>query len=242
MTLAERQREIMAVLTAPRAPADSRLAIYHRSVRANQLAALAADFPVVRRLVGEAFFAGAAEAYAEAHPSRSGDLARLGLRMADFLAGYPPARALTYLPDVARLEWALCESARAQDAPACDFAALAAVPAQRHAAIRVRLHASVRLLESPHPVLAIWEANQGDRDGAIDPAAQSPDRVLVHRVAMQPAPRRLAPADFMLLGALLRGATLGELCDAMPAHAARLGAVLAEQGAAGVICGFELAA
>ena len=60
MSLERHQREFMDAVLAQAEPADSRLAIYHRSARANRAGALAAAYPVVKRLVGEAFFAEAA--------------------------------------------------------------------------------------------------------------------------------------------------------------------------------------
>jgi hypothetical protein len=236
--LAAFQRQFMDALYAPRPPDDARLAIYHAAVRANWARALGAAYPVTRRLVGDAFFAAAAEAYAPAHPSRSGDLAAFGDRFADFLGAYGPAAALTYLPDVAGLEWAVHESAAAADAPALDFSALQRVPAARHGALRLRLHPAVRLLESAHPVVAIWEANQPDRDGT--PARlEGGDRVLVARRGSQAAPRSLAPAEWNLLGALARGRTLDEACEALGEEAALLQRMLVAHAAEGVVCGFD---
>ena len=70
------------------APLDPRRAVYRRNVLANLHDALAAAYPVVRRLVGEAFFREAAERFARAHPSRSGDLHRFGEGFGQFLSRY----------------------------------------------------------------------------------------------------------------------------------------------------------
>ena len=58
-----------------------------------------------------------------AHPSRSGDLNDYGEDFADFLADYPHARELSYLPDVARLEWLVQIVYYAADAPTPDLSA-----------------------------------------------------------------------------------------------------------------------
>lgn len=235
--LAALQRGFMAALEAERPPADARLAIYHRTVRANRQGALAAAYPVIRRLVGDAFFGGVAEAYGRAFPSRSGDLHRYGDSLASFVCAYAPARALDYLPDVARLEWAIHESAFAADGATFDYAALAGVPPERYGAVRLRLQPAARLLESPHPVVAIWEANQPGRDGSPE-RAEGPDLVLVARQGFTPAPQRLAPAEWSLLRAVAGGASLDEACAAMGEEAALLGEIVARHAAAGVVCGF----
>src|SRR5262249_36772420 len=107
--LAGFQHEFLEAICSD-APLDDRLSVYRRNVLANQHDALAATYPVVRRLVGDAFFRESATRYALAHPSDSGDLHRFGAHLAAFLAAYAPARELSYLPDVARLEWAVARS------------------------------------------------------------------------------------------------------------------------------------
>lgn len=236
--LAAFQRQFIDMLFSDAPPGDARLAIYHGALRANWSRALAAAYPVVRRLVGDAFFDAAAAAYGVRHPSRSGDLGAFGDRLAAFLDAYGPAASLGCLADVARLEWAVHESAAAADAPPFDFAALERVPPDRQGAVRLRLHPSVRLLESAHPVVAIWEANQPGRDGT--PARlDGADRVLVARRAFDPVPRELAWAEWTLLDGLARGCTLDEACAALGGEAGRLQPMLVAYAAQGVVCGFD---
>jgi hypothetical protein len=196
---------------------------------------------VVRRLVGDAFFDTAAEAYALRHPSRSGDLNAFGERFAFFLEAYAPAAALDYLADVARLEWALHECGDAADAPPFDFATLGQVPLDRQGGVRLRLSPSLRLLKSAHPVVAIWEANQPMRDGT--PArVEGADRVLVARLGPYPMPRSLPATDWTLLNALAQGFTLETACAALGDQAPRLPELLAAYAAEGLVCGFDIAA
>ncbi len=104
-----------AFATPDPADAAERIAIYRHAWTANCRHALRASYPVVLRLVGEPFFDAAADAFARALPSRSGDLNAWGDAFGDFLAGYPHAAGLPYLADVARLEWAVDEAQRAAD-------------------------------------------------------------------------------------------------------------------------------
>jgi len=78
-----------------------RVQIYCNNARVSLTQALADVFPVIERLVGDAFFAQLARTFLRAHPSRSGNLHGLGREMALFLCGLPEARALPYLADVA---------------------------------------------------------------------------------------------------------------------------------------------
>ena len=179
-------------LRAGRIGSGERLAIYRRNLHANWRSALADTHPVVERLVGPAFFGEAARRYALAHPSASGDLHRFGAGFAAFLGAYEHAKDLPYLAFVPRpLE-------------ARDVAALSGVPADRHGDIRFALHPALRLVDSAYPVLAIWEANQPERDGTPD-RLEGADSVLVHRPALDVRLALPAAEDFALLRAFEAG-------------------------------------
>lgn len=220
------------------AAAAARFAIHSRNAFANWTGALADAYPVVARLVGRAFFEEAARRYAIDNPSTSGDLHLLGAMFPEFLSGYPPAKSLGYLPDVAHLEWALHESSRADDARPFDFLALGRLSAKAYGAIRFTLHPAVRLLRSDFPVVAIWEANQPGRDGTPDREGEG-DWVLVRRHGLEVSARRLDEPAWRFLAAISAGARLEEAASAFgEASRERLGGALQEFVADGVIAGF----
>lgn len=193
--------------------AAARVAVYRNNVLSNYRKALAATFPVVQALVGRAFFGAAVEAFVRAHPSTRGDINRYGGDLPRFLAGYPPARDLPYLPDVARLEWAIDQATIAADVPALDLDALAAVPQDKLQELRLRLHPSARLLRSPYPILSIWRANQpGHEDERVD-LGEGGDALLVARGAIGIAVQRLAPADHTFLRGLAADLVLADALD-----------------------------
>jgi Putative DNA-binding domain len=216
------------------------LAIYRHSVFANWTKALAGTFPVVERLVGEAFFREAARQFAIAEPSRSGDLNSLGGGFPRFLERYPHASGLPYLPDVARLEWACHESQMAADAEGLDFAALARVPADEQGAIRFRLQPAARLVESDYPVLALWEANQEERDGTPD-RLEGGERVLVSRHDSSARLELLGAGDAIFLRGLARSLTLEQALEGTPDDW-DVGERLRHFAARGVIAGFSTGA
>ena len=228
------QREFMAALFAPGEPTDGGVAVYRRNVLANLAGALASTYPVVRRLVGEAFFGEAARRHALAVPSASGDLNPYGATFGEFLARYEPARELDYLPDVARLEWALHQSDQAADAPAADPAALARVAPGDEGNVHLSLHPAARLVASPHPILAIWEANQPGQDGTPD-RGRAGERVLVRRGAHGAVAGLVDAGEWNLLVALDAGASLDEAIDALGDEAHRLPELVSRFAAANVL-------
>lgn len=197
-------------------PAEPGIEIYRNNVRANYRNAMAATYGVVREVVGTAFFNAAVDHYAEAHPSTSGDLNAFGDRFGEFLAGYSPAHELPYLPDLARLEWALDEVARAAEAAGTPEALLASLadPARPVPERRVQLNPACRLLASDHPVLRIWAWHQVPEADRTPIDLEGAESILVRRDEHGPRAERLEAAEWAWLSALGRGSRLGEAVDA----------------------------
>ncbi len=197
---------IAARVLADRLPAEARLQVYRNHVRISLREALAATFPVVQRLVGEGYFATAARHFLQTQPPASPVLAEYGARFPDFLATAP--NAPHYLADVARLEWALNLAYGAPDATPLDARHLAGLTPEAYATLRLKPLASTVLVPSPHPIQAIWRANQPDRDGTAD--AMGGETVLVWRSADGDAAcRALVPGEAAFLRALTDGQALG---------------------------------
>src|SRR4029450_4994245 len=101
--------------TVPADRAAERIAVYRRAVFANYRNALAATYPVVKRLTGAPFFHAAVDAFVATHPSTSGDLNIYGDTFGAFLASHAPSAGFPYLADLAALEWAQDEANRAAE-------------------------------------------------------------------------------------------------------------------------------
>jgi Putative DNA-binding domain len=237
--LATLQRSFIEALLDDGPPEWAGLEVYRGTARANAGGALADTYPVVKRLVGDAFFFEAARQYARRHPSASGDLNEYGAELARFLAGYEHAAGLAYLPGVARLEWACHECSRAADAEPFDFTELARVPPTGFAGIRFALHPAVRLVRSRHPIASIWQANQPDRDG-VPERTEGAEFVAACRESIGVRVASIDASEWDFLAALARDATLAEATSSLgEAEAARvLGVSLARFVSEGVIAGF----
>lgn len=201
--------------------ASDRVAIYRNAIFSNYRKALGATYPVVLRLVGAPFFNAAVDAFVRAHASTCGDLNVYGDVFGEFLASYPYAQDLPYLPDVARLEWAIDEANRAADHaadPQAVLGALSAIAPERLAEIRLRLAPSCRLVSSAFPILRLWQTNQLDfvGDESVDLDAGG-DALLVRRDSAGVTLAVLPPAEYAFLSALAGFATLGDALDAAAA-------------------------
>ena len=123
-SLADGRQGVASYVLADGLDAAARLSIYRETATGTLVGALRLTFPAVRKLVGEEFFEGAARAFIDQQPARSAWLDEYGAGFASFIARFPPAAIVRYLPDVAELEWAVSRALHAPEAVAIDPARL----------------------------------------------------------------------------------------------------------------------
>jgi hypothetical protein len=221
---------------------DRRMAIYRANMVAAADKALAAAFPVIRQVVGDEFFHGLAREYQRGTPSTSGDLSGFGASFDAFLAAFEHTQHLPYLPDLARLEWAVHSAYGAADAPDWDAAALGSIAPEQQVAIRFAWAPGTALVASPHPIVRIWTIHQGDYDGEFSVDWERADTALVSRDGFVVTVADCTPPDAAFIAASLAGAPFGDAAAATLADhpSFDLGALLARAIAARLICGFTL--
>jgi uncharacterized protein (UPF0276 family) len=194
--------------------AARRFELYRGNLSATWTKTLAAAYPVLLALVGEEFFGGLAQAYGRAHPSDSGDLNRFGAHFAAFLQDFPHVAEYPYLPDMARLEWALH---RAHYAPAVDGVTaqqIAALTPEQLETARLQWHPACRLLAFESAVIPLWQAHQPDSGVAFPDDMAAPGHGVVARPRWRAQVVPLAHADYAALAVLERGGEFGAALDA----------------------------
>ncbi len=217
-----------------------RFDIYRNNVAITLIGALRLAYPAVDKLVGSDFFDGAARAFVARYPPRSACLDDYGDEFPDFLAAFPAAAALTYLADVARLEWTVNMALHAPDTPALRPDALTDLAAGEHGRVRFVPHPSVRLLPVRHPADAIWRAVLDGDAAALGSIAMTiePSWLIVQRQASGIVVARLDEDEATWSNLLFSGAALGEI---MPdEESARFVALLADHLAGGRFAGFDV--
>jgi hypothetical protein len=219
---------------------EGRLSVYRNTYDGTLANALRLSYPAVHKLVGAEFLEGAARLFAHEHPPRTSCLDVYGADFADFLAAFAPAASLPYLPDVARLEWAVNCALHAPDTQPLDANRLATVNPGLHERLRFVVDPSVSLLVVEYPADAIWRAVLDGDDAALAAVdlADGPVRLLVQRLATGVEVVRIDELGYRITAALLAGQSLGMALASDPAAAA---AVLADHLTASRFVGFEIA-
>lgn len=218
------QPEFAAALTDPSLPVPAgltswtmdrpqrRFAVYRNNVRSGLVAALASRFPVTERIVGADFFSAMAAEFAARHPPRSPLLLTYGDDLADFVATFEPARDLSYLPDVIRLEAARGRAYHAADMAPLQASDLTGLDPERIGELRLVAHPSLSILCSAHPVVTIWAMNAGEMP--LQPVTQwSGEDALVLRPLMTVEVHRLPPGAAAFLSSLAAGRPLAEAAE-----------------------------
>lgn len=221
--------------------AEQYFQVYRNNVFENLTAALKAVYPVIERLVGEGFFRYAAASCISLHPPRSGNLHDFGENFAEFLEGFPPARELAYLPDVARLEWAWHQSFHSADGTPLAITALATIPPEQYGNLKITLQPSVRMVSSPYPVLRIWQVNQGGYAGdqEVNLEAGGVKLLVIRRRQVEIEP--LGEGDHVLLSCFAAGVPFAQAAESALQTQTDYDLVAALQrlAAAGILAGFS---
>ena len=233
---------IGAEILADGLSAESRLAVYRHHVLATLTSVLKDTYGIVARLVGEGFFAYAADTFVRRHPPRAPCLFEYGDGFAEFLASFPPCRDLAYLPDVTRLEWAMHAALDAEEARAIDLEGLREIHADSLGGVTLRLEPSLTLLSSPWPVDRIWHANQSvaDPEATLDLGIGGVC-VEVRRLGDDVVWRTLPPAEHAFRAALASSLTLEAATDTALAADSEfeLTSALAALLGEGLVVGFQ---
>ena len=202
------------IVSTPNLDARERLELYHRQYWFRLLDSIDEDFPALKRLLGQEKFWRLIEAYLELVPSRSYTLRHLGSGLADFLrvnpglaGGHP-----VHTAELARLEYALCETFEQPKRPA--------VAPEKLAETKLALQPHLSLFAFHTPVDDIWRLDDEATIPAellAPPAGEAKFHVAVFRHDARQIVRRIEAKEFSLLQAIAMTGSLTAALDASDA-------------------------
>jgi len=241
---------------------EDRLSIYRDSILGGITAGLTGIFPVCVKLVGEKYFTHMVAGYLKEYPSGSPDLGNYGEHLPTYIAQFKPAKALVYLSDVAKLEWAWHQAFNAPDehdltvdSASSELEVESALkPVSKlkplseldHVAedsfpdIRFKVVSSASLISSDYPVHHIWQVNQNDYEGGQSVSLdEGQAKLLVWRSAdYGMRVDALNENEYRFIEGLLEGKTFGYIAEA--AYPQALGEILQRCIQMGLIQSFSV--
>ncbi len=190
-------------------------AIYQNNVRHAHSGALASTYPALRNLIGEDCFDAIADQFCEASPPASSVLSEYGEEFPAYLANCPELSGFPFLPEVARLEWAMNVALHSPLSPVTQASDLARLAEAESTDISDLLEptTSLQLFMSEQPVQDILIAALANDAERISTIEHAPQRLAIFRrnegVVVEP----LTAAEFTFLTAIVLGQSFGKAAD-----------------------------
>jgi hypothetical protein len=188
---------------------ERRYNVYRNNVAVGLIKALEANFPVVRRLLGEHYFAGFARDFAYSTPPQSPLMFHYGADLPKALADANDLTHYPYLSDMAQLEILWRESYHAADAAPLAGDVLASIDPDVLFDCRFKIHPATRLFQSRFAVQSIFLANRSEGvDMHFDPFV--PQYVLIKRPRYEVTIVAITSEQYGFFLALQKGESLGQ--------------------------------
>jgi hypothetical protein len=204
-----------AIVDAPPLAVADRLGIYRNAYRARLIEALDDTYPVLHAVLGDEVFVALGEEFVSAHPSVHRSIRWYGGELSEFLRQRPPYAEQPILAELALLEWTLAEVFDAADAEPKPRAALSAVDASAWSELQFEFHPSLRRLHLHWNTTAVWQAMSRDEAPPDPVCAEHAVPWLLWRQNLQNYFRSMTADEAAALDSALRGASFGEICEAL---------------------------
>jgi hypothetical protein len=197
----------------PAGTLDSRWHVYAHGFLARLVEAIENDYPALAKVLGGGSLRSLVARYELHFPPRSHDLGRFGDRLAGFLEGDGLTDDLPFLPDLARLEWALAEAFVAADVPTLSFADLARLAPEAAVELPLALRPGAVLVGSMWPIHEIWSCRDKPPAAVDVPMSRGARTVLVSRRGIEIVCRPAASLEVLLFRAAADGGGMADVLD-----------------------------
>jgi len=220
------------------------MGIYQNSAIANITNSLSISYPVIEKLVGAVFFRATCRQYILGHWPTSANMDDFGADFPKFLAEFEHAKQLTYLEDVAQLEWLFHLSSLAQDSAEFDWTKLAKVAPADMLKLNFLLAPTVALIKSTQPIDKIWLMNQVNAAQTTELTldGESGTYIVLFRQGLKTEIMTISISEFTLLQSFAEGQHFKVAIESVKALAADISIdnYLKKYIELGIICGFSL--
>lgn len=187
-----------------------RVSAYTGGYLARVVESLDQAYPALAHVLGVTAFHSLVERYLRRLPAGEANLNYVGRDLADFLGDDELSDALPFVPDLARLEWAVLECFHGAWLAAADLSLLEDLGQDQLASLRLDFQPAASLVVSDWPIKEIRDARDDDRDSVDIDLVDRPDRVLVYREGFDVVTERLGEAEAAALESMRAGATLDQ--------------------------------
>jgi hypothetical protein len=207
----EPARQLAVIGQSPAVNQETRLSIYGDGYFLRIVGVMASNFSCIRAVLGDHDFDDhVAREYLVKYPSVHKCIDNIGDRLPSFLRTHSHSKHFSFLPDLARLEWAFHESFYSDELPLLDPESLRSATSSAWERAKITLDPSVRLLDLKFPVVPLWrEDGKWDRKRLRTINARSSPTLVFRNRDMNVRVSELDKGEFSLLKAFKAGKKLG---------------------------------
>jgi hypothetical protein len=192
--------------------ATTRLQIYSNAYRCRLIEALAANFPILQKYLGEEQFQELALLYIVAHPSTFKSIRWFGDQLENFLREHDKYTEFPYLAELSKFEWHMTLTFDAPDGELIDMETVMQISPDDWTIMRFVPHSSAYILDFQWNVVQIWQ-NLTQNDPPNEPIKNDVSipyvlwrKDLINQYCSLPDDEHYA------IDAMMKGHTFGEIC------------------------------
>ena len=189
--------------------------IYIQAYQGRMRQALASNFPVLHRAMGDDDFAQLAQAYCTAHPSTHRSIRWLGDSLLPYLEAHPAQLAHPALLDIARMDWAMRAAFDAASTPCLELQDLGQMAAGDWPMLRLLTVPSVQVLGLQWGVESLWHALHENAQAQTAEPLPAPHAMVIWRQQLECRWRSLDPHEALALGLAQQQIRFADLCEAL---------------------------
>jgi hypothetical protein len=186
-----------------------RLGVHRGGYPARVEASVADTYPAVVHLVGAGALHGLVHRYARSLRRHSYNLNDVGADLPPFLERDSLTERLSFLPDLAALEWRIARAFHAFESAPFAARSLASWTIDDFESARLRFQPSVAVVRSRWPIVCLWKARETPIDQIDIDLRDRPENALVHRSGLDVSCRPIEADEADCLELLLAGETVG---------------------------------
>ncbi len=186
---------------------EKRFSVYRNNVMASLIDAMGANFPAIKRLVGDEFFVSLAREFIVQFPPTQPILFMYGDEFGTFLENFPPVADFPYLADVARVEYAWLQSYHAADVSPLEAGELGNIAGEDVGRAKFVPHSSMWIFRSIWPAASLMDRNREGADCSDIDLSVGED-ILITRPVLDVQTLILPQGGFEFISALAGGETL----------------------------------
>ena len=209
------QRIVEHVVGTKKASSELRLGIYDNAYRERLIEALANDYEMLEKLIGENNFRLMCTSYIEQYPSTYYSLRWFGKNFPEFLEYSPDKGQHEWEAELAYLEWQFIEAFDSANTETVSEADAAAIPPESWPTLSMEFHPSVKLLNLWWNTLDLWQAAKKDAQPPQPIRLSQQSHCLMWRDKLMTQYRSLEPDEAVALCVAIAGANFTEICSAL---------------------------